>query len=175
LLQIVVFSQTFCEYSKSAKEILERAALPFTAVEIDRQSGATGAPAGTATGMPASRASPFTAVPEGISSNDIKEALKEMTGAGTTPRIFLDGKYWADSAALRKMEDEGKLAGMLKGAGFQGGEASRDVAGTGMKTETVGAVPGVLGGTGQQKQERQQQGGQQQQQSQAAAGGRGGR
>jgi glutaredoxin len=65
---VVVFSQSFCPHSAATKTLLQQLGAPFKAIELDEYTDGAA----------------------------IKDVLKEMTGAGTTPRTFIAGLYAGD-------------------------------------------------------------------------------
>lgn len=45
--------------------------------------------------------------------NEIQAVLGEMTGAKSVPRVFINGEFVGGGTDIKKLYDQGKLAGML--------------------------------------------------------------
>lgn len=46
--------------------------------------------------------------------NEIQSVLGSMTGAKTVPRVFVNGNFIGGGSDVKKLNEEGKLAEMLK-------------------------------------------------------------
>lgn len=46
--------------------------------------------------------------------NEIQSVLGNMTGAKTVPRVFVNGNFIGGGSDVKKLNEEGKLAEMLK-------------------------------------------------------------
>lgn len=78
---IVIFSKTYCPYCKMAKEVFESLKKPYTVIELDnREDG-----------------------------QDIQDALYEITGVKTVPRVFLNGECLGGGTDVKKLYDSGDL------------------------------------------------------------------
>lgn len=88
---VVVFSQTFCPHSAEAKIALSGVVDPekVDVVELDQR-------------------------PDG---EEIKEALRDMTGAGTTPRVFIGGRFTGGGDETAEQLMDGRLQRQLAEAG----------------------------------------------------------
>ncbi|KAI8063166.1 thioredoxin-like protein [Gongronella butleri] len=88
--RLLVFSKTYCPYSKKAKAILNSYALvhPYEVVEVDLMDDAA----------------------------EVKEALGQRTGRFTFPNVFLHGESIGGAAELEVMHAQGQLAAVLRQA-----------------------------------------------------------
>ncbi|CAN7993326.1 unnamed protein product, partial [Ixodes hexagonus] len=52
-----------------------------------------------------------------LDAGDIQQVLKEMTGAGTVPRVFVDKQCIGGGSDVKKMHQDKSLQPLLKKAG----------------------------------------------------------
>lgn len=86
---VVIFSKSYCPYCTMAKEVFNDVKAPYHTVELDERSDA----------------------------GDIQQALQEMTGAGTVPRVFVDKHCIGGGTDVKKMHQDNSLQPLLKKAG----------------------------------------------------------
>ncbi|KFM26201.1 Glutaredoxin-C4 [Auxenochlorella protothecoides] len=91
--RVVVFSKTFCPYCKKAKAALASVGLKGDAlkvIELDtREDG-----------------------------NAIQDALLELTGGRSVPRVFIDGDFFGGGDDTDAAAKSGKLAELLRSKGI---------------------------------------------------------
>ncbi|NXQ21000.1 GLRX2 protein, partial [Peucedramus taeniatus] len=82
---VVIFSKTTCSYCKMAKHLFEGLNVNYTAVELD------------------------------ISTNGrlFQDALEQMTGGRTVPRVFINGTCVGGATDTQKLHEEGKLLPLI--------------------------------------------------------------
>jgi len=97
---IIVFSKTYCPYSKSAKALFQQLdpSPPPKYVEVDLRSDA----------------------------DAIKAVLQRLTGHGTFPNIFIEGQSIGGFDALQRMYDNGELVPSLANAGVSTQHDAKD-------------------------------------------------
>ncbi|XP_018332324.1 glutaredoxin-C3 [Agrilus planipennis] len=78
---VVIFSKTYCPYCKMAKEVFDKIAENYTAVELDQR-------------------------PDG---DEIQDILLELTGARTVPRVFVNGECLGGGSDVKALFESGKL------------------------------------------------------------------
>ncbi|KAF9527350.1 thioredoxin-like protein [Crepidotus variabilis] len=90
---VVVFSKTYCPYSKRAKALLEKYDLqpPPRIVEVDLRED----------------------------SNDVKQFLARLTGQGTFPNVVVKGKSIGGSSELQELHNTEKLKALFEEAGVK--------------------------------------------------------
>jgi len=90
-VQVVVFSKSTCPHSTHLKELLEGLPLKQKPVvhEVDRMAA----------------------------GNEVMDRLGTMTGARTTPRVFIEGKCIGGDDATTALNATGELKMMLQEAG----------------------------------------------------------
>ncbi|KAI8636350.1 thioredoxin-like protein [Parasitella parasitica] len=86
--QLIVFSKTYCPYSKKAKRILSSYNLkePLEVVEVDLRDD----------------------------DYQVKMALNEISGRATFPNIFLNGQTIGGADDLEELHESGQLASLLR-------------------------------------------------------------
>ena len=89
-LQVVLFSQSWCPHSQSAKKILESKGVAYSSIELDEYKD----------------------------SQSIKDALANLTGAGTTPRVFVAGKFVGGESDLIEAQKNNTLDLVLNAPDF---------------------------------------------------------
>ncbi|KAL9960549.1 hypothetical protein ACROYT_G034023 [Oculina patagonica] len=88
--KVAVFSKTYCPYCDMAKTALKDAGLKnYLLIELDK-------------------------VEDGSA---IQDALLEITGGRTVPRVFIGGKFVGGGSEVRDLQAAGKLKPMLQDAG----------------------------------------------------------
>jgi glutaredoxin 3 len=83
--RVVVFSKSYCPYSHRAKDTLAKHRIKIHAVELDKRAD----------------------------GGEIQDALEEMTGARTVPRVFIDGKFVGGATETGELDASGRLHEML--------------------------------------------------------------
>uniref|UniRef100_A0A915IY10 Glutaredoxin-2, mitochondrial n=1 Tax=Romanomermis culicivorax TaxID=13658 RepID=A0A915IY10_ROMCU len=90
--KVVVFSATYCPYCTKAKDTLAKFKIPpanYQIIELDQD------------------------VEDG---EEIKDYLKEITGARSVPRVFIDKKFIGGGDDTVRLDASGELEKMLKDA-----------------------------------------------------------
>ncbi|CAO1311473.1 unnamed protein product [Diamesa serratosioi] len=83
--RVVIFSKSTCPYCTMAKEQFQKLKVDFLAIELDRRSD----------------------------GGEVQDALKELTGARSVPRVFVDGNFIGGGTDVKKMYEDGSLAKLL--------------------------------------------------------------
>ncbi|XP_071956347.1 uncharacterized protein [Antedon mediterranea] len=86
---VVVFSKTYCPYCKMAKAALDEEGAKYEVVELDKRSD----------------------------GDAIQNALAQITGARTVPRVFIKGKCIGGGSETRDMQASGELRKLLEECG----------------------------------------------------------
>ncbi|KAJ1349404.1 Protein CBR-glrx-10 [Parelaphostrongylus tenuis] len=89
--KVVIFGKSDCPYSHKAKDAIEAQHIKSGAmecVEIDKRPD----------------------------FSEIKDYMKELTGAPSTPRVFINGKFFGGGDDTVEASKNGKLAQVLKEA-----------------------------------------------------------
>jgi glutaredoxin 3 len=88
---VMVFSKSYCPYSKKAKDILSKYKLEanYHVLELDQLSSKT---------------------------NEYQDELGKLTGARTVPRVFINGKCIGGGDDTSALEKRGELEGLLREA-----------------------------------------------------------
>lgn len=76
---IVLFSKTYCPFSKKAKDALNKAKIPYKVFELD-----VSRPLGQSR----------------VSEGEIRFALRDLSGIGTVPQLFANGTFVGDSDGI---------------------------------------------------------------------------
>ncbi|BFZ15913.1 hypothetical protein BsWGS_18952 [Bradybaena similaris] len=84
--KVVIFSKSQCPFCQNSKTLLGNFGVNYLSVELDE-------------------------VPDG---NELQNALGEITGVKTVPRIFIDGKCIGGSNDLTSLNESGGLRDLLK-------------------------------------------------------------
>ncbi|KAF1958300.1 glutaredoxin [Byssothecium circinans] len=84
---VAVFSKSYCPHCRAAKQLLSASGAKFYAIELDQ-------------------------VDDG---SDIQSALKDITGQGTVPNIFIGTQHIGGNSELQAKK--GDLSTLLKDAG----------------------------------------------------------
>nr|CDJ92072.1 Glutaredoxin domain containing protein [Haemonchus contortus] len=90
--KVVVFAKSDCPFSKKAKATLEAQNLKSGVMD-------------------------YINIDERPDFNEIKEYLKSLTGAGSTPRVFIGQKFYGGGDDTVDSAKDGKLAARLREAG----------------------------------------------------------
>uniref|UniRef100_H2YZF2 Glutaredoxin-2, mitochondrial n=1 Tax=Ciona savignyi TaxID=51511 RepID=H2YZF2_CIOSA len=83
--KVQVFSKSWCSYCKLAKKTLSDANVDFNVMELDQRSD----------------------------GDQIQQALSQITGANTVPRVFINGKCIGGGTETRDLHAKGKLIAMV--------------------------------------------------------------
>ncbi|XP_072016607.1 uncharacterized protein [Amphiura filiformis] len=83
---VVVFSKTYCGYSRMAKQTLDSVHAHYEVVELDKRGD----------------------------GEKIQAVLGKMTGATTVPRVFIKEKCVGGGTEVKALHDSGKLVPMLQ-------------------------------------------------------------
>ena len=84
LAEVIIYTKPGCPFCAEAKELLDRKNAAFQEINAVDKNGA-----------------------------HYKEMVARSNGAATYPQIFINGKHIGGRDALYKLEDEGKLDGLL--------------------------------------------------------------
>ncbi|KAL2090367.1 hypothetical protein ACEWY4_015055 [Coilia grayii] len=83
---VVIFSKTSCPYCKMAKNVFNEIGATYKVVELDQHS-------------------------EG---RQLQEALAQITGAKTVPRVFINGQCIGGGSDTRELHQQGKLRPLIE-------------------------------------------------------------
>ncbi|XP_040040897.2 glutaredoxin 2 isoform X2 [Gasterosteus aculeatus] len=83
---IVIFSKTTCPYCKMAKNVFEEIGASYKVVELDEHSD----------------------------GRRVQEALAQMTGARTVPRVFINGNCIGGGSDTKQLHQQGKLLPLIE-------------------------------------------------------------
>ncbi|KAL1239035.1 Glutaredoxin-C8 [Trichinella pseudospiralis] len=86
---VVIFSQTYCPYSLEAREIFRSFNLTddqYAVIQLDQRAD----------------------------GSSMKDALEELTGARSVPRVFIDGKFIGGADDTKRLHESGELRKMLE-------------------------------------------------------------
>ncbi|CAL8111735.1 unnamed protein product [Orchesella dallaii] len=84
--RVVIFSKSTCPYCDDAKKVFDKLGQSYSTVELSDH-------------------------PKG---GEVQTALKEMTGAGTVPRVFVDGKCIGGGSDTVQLYRNGQLEEILR-------------------------------------------------------------
>ncbi|XP_033647387.1 thioredoxin reductase 1, cytoplasmic-like [Asterias rubens] len=82
---VMIFSKTTCPFCKKVKDLFTSLKAPFQALELDKEGN----------------------------GGQIQDLLKEMTGQGTVPNVFIRGKHLGGNDDTQKAHAEGRLSLLL--------------------------------------------------------------
>ncbi|XP_036378593.1 glutaredoxin 2 isoform X1 [Megalops cyprinoides] len=83
---VVIFSKTTCPYCKMAKNVFNEIGATYKVIELDeRHDGRT-----------------------------LQEALAQMTGARTVPRVFINGNCIGGGSDTKELHQQGKLVPLIE-------------------------------------------------------------
>ncbi|XP_053369491.1 glutaredoxin 2 isoform X2 [Clarias gariepinus] len=83
---IVIFSKTTCPYCKMAKNVFNQIGATYKVIELDEHNN----------------------------GQQIQEALAEISGARTVPRVFINGECIGGGSDTRQLHEQGKLLPLIK-------------------------------------------------------------
>ncbi|CAO1338333.1 unnamed protein product [Diamesa tonsa] len=83
--KVVIFSKSTCPYCTMAKEQFQKLKVDYLAIELDSRSDCS----------------------------DVQDALRELTGARSVPRVFVDGNFIGGGTDVKKMYEDGSLAKLV--------------------------------------------------------------
>ncbi|XP_075038759.1 glutaredoxin 2 [Mixophyes fleayi] len=83
---VVIFSKTTCPYCKMAKEAFNTINVSYKAIELDQVEN----------------------------GSQLQEALHEVTGGTTVPKVFVNGTCIGGGTETRKLNQEGKLLQLVQ-------------------------------------------------------------
>ena len=86
--KVMVFSKSYCPYCRRAKATISKYIKNFKVIEMDQEM-------------------------EPKKMKTYQTYLKQITGASTVPRIFIDGKFIGGSDDIIDLDNRGKLKPML--------------------------------------------------------------
>ncbi|XP_052177034.1 glutaredoxin [Diospyros lotus] len=86
---VVVFSKTYCAYSKKVKQVLSELGASYKAIELDKESD----------------------------GSEMQSALAEWTGQKTVPNVFIGGKHIGGCDMVLEKQKGGQLVPLLTDAG----------------------------------------------------------
>ncbi|GFQ79385.1 glutaredoxin-2, mitochondrial [Trichonephila clavata] len=78
---VVIFSKTQCIYCRKVKKLLTESSVPFLSIELDKREDGT----------------------------NLQNALNEITGARTVPRVFINEECIGGASDVEKLQKENKL------------------------------------------------------------------
>lgn len=85
---VVVYSKSYCPYCKQVKQLLASLGVKSKVIELDEESDGA----------------------------EVQAALKEWTGQGTVPNVFIGGKHIGGCDSTVAKHKEGKLVPLLQEA-----------------------------------------------------------
>jgi glutaredoxin len=88
--KVMIFSKSYCPYCERVKALFTSLKVPFTALELDEIENG-----------PA-----------------IQNALKDLTGGTTVPRVFIKGEHIGGNDDTQELHRSGGLVPKLKAAGI---------------------------------------------------------
>ncbi|XP_019958095.1 glutaredoxin 2 isoform X1 [Paralichthys olivaceus] len=83
---VVIFSKTTCPYCKMAKNVFNEIGANYKVVELDEHND----------------------------GRRLQEALAQMTGARTVPRVFINGNCIGGGSDTKHLHQQGKLVPLIK-------------------------------------------------------------
>ncbi|KAM7409276.1 hypothetical protein PAMA_000971 [Pampus argenteus] len=83
---VVIFSKTTCPYCKMAKNVFNEIGATYKVIELDEHSD----------------------------GRRMQEALAQMTGARTVPRVFINGNCIGGGSDTKQLHQQGKLVPMIQ-------------------------------------------------------------
>ncbi|GFU26983.1 glutaredoxin-2, mitochondrial [Nephila pilipes] len=78
---VVIFSKTQCVYCRKVKKLLTESSVSFLSIELDKREDGT----------------------------NLQNALHEITGARTVPRVFINKECVGGASDVEKLQKENKL------------------------------------------------------------------
>ncbi|XP_017333282.1 glutaredoxin 2 isoform X1 [Ictalurus punctatus] len=83
---VVIFSKTTCPYCKMAKNVFNQIGASYKVIELD----------------------------EHHNGQQLQEALAQMSGARTVPRVFVNGQCIGGGSDTRQLHEQGKLLPLIE-------------------------------------------------------------
>ncbi|XP_071982897.1 glutaredoxin 2 isoform X2 [Engystomops pustulosus] len=83
---VVIYSKSTCPYCKMAKDAFDSINVTYTTIELD----------------------------EIDNGRQLQEALHQLTGAWTVPRVFVNGTCIGGGSETRKLNQDGKLVELVR-------------------------------------------------------------
>ncbi|XP_012694941.1 glutaredoxin 2 isoform X2 [Clupea harengus] len=83
---VVIFSKTSCPYCKMAKNVFNEIGATYKVIELDQHSD----------------------------GRQLQEALAQMTGAKTVPRVFINGQCIGGGSDTKELHQQGKLLPLIE-------------------------------------------------------------
>ncbi|XP_029906071.1 glutaredoxin 2 isoform X1 [Myripristis murdjan] len=83
---VVIFSKTTCPYCKMAKNVFNEIGATYKVIELDEHSD----------------------------GRRLQEALAQMTGARTVPRVFINGNCIGGGSDTKQLHQQGKLVPLIE-------------------------------------------------------------
>ncbi|XP_072244753.1 glutaredoxin 2 isoform X1 [Leuresthes tenuis] len=83
---VVIFSKTTCPYCKMAKKVFNEIGTTYKVVELDEHND----------------------------GRKVQEALAQLTGARTVPRVFINGNCIGGGADTKQLHQQGKLVPLIE-------------------------------------------------------------
>ncbi|KAK7888863.1 hypothetical protein WMY93_024423 [Mugilogobius chulae] len=83
---VVIFSKTTCPYCKMAKNVFNEIGANYKVIELDQHND----------------------------GRKLQDALAQMTGARTVPRVFINGNCIGGGSDTRQLHQQGKLLPMIE-------------------------------------------------------------
>ncbi|XP_017572305.1 glutaredoxin 2 isoform X1 [Pygocentrus nattereri] len=83
---VVIFSKTTCPYCKMAKNVFNEIGATYKVIELDEHNH----------------------------GRQLQEALAQMTGARTVPRVFINGQCIGGGSDTRQLHQQGKLLPLIE-------------------------------------------------------------
>ncbi|XP_027007946.1 glutaredoxin 2 isoform X2 [Tachysurus fulvidraco] len=83
---VVIFSKTTCPYCKMAKNVFNQIGATYKVIELD----------------------------EHRDGQQLQEALAQMSGAKTVPRVFVNGRCIGGGSDTRQLHEQGRLVPLIR-------------------------------------------------------------
>ncbi|XP_041912561.1 glutaredoxin 2 isoform X2 [Alosa sapidissima] len=83
---VVIFSKTSCPYCKMAKNVFNEIGATYKVIELDQHTD----------------------------GRQLQEALAQMTGAKTVPRVFINGQCIGGGSDTKELHQQGKLRPLIE-------------------------------------------------------------
>ncbi|XP_026803055.1 glutaredoxin 2 isoform X2 [Pangasianodon hypophthalmus] len=83
---VVIFSKTTCPYCKMAKNVFNQIGATYKVIELDKHND----------------------------GQQLQEALAQMSGARTVPRVFINGQCIGGGSDTRQLHEQGKLLPLIE-------------------------------------------------------------
>ncbi|CAH0393855.1 unnamed protein product [Bemisia tabaci] len=84
--KVVIFSKSYCPYCKMAKEVFDKLSQKYYALELDQRED----------------------------GEEIQDVLKEITGARSVPRVFINGNFVGGGSDVKALQEKGELVKLLQ-------------------------------------------------------------